>query len=638
VLTGWLVLALLTGAVALNAVGVAVRVGPSGRAELATVAATAFYGFLATPVLLLGFVGLLTARNLGLVEGLAMAGTFALLVGGRPVRVHLGDCARAFRGLATLPRDALVEAARARSLVLLGVVCAGLLIVHTLLVAVLVPCTSWDGLMYHGPIVGFAIQNHGFAPVPLPPNDTVQATNGYPRVCEAVGVWFTIFTDVTLLELPNVLAAPAMMLAAYALVRRFGDRVTSMGYAAALILMPQAWAQLCQVCIDIQVGFFAVAALYFATRPTLRTRDVWCATAALALLMGSKFSGLSMVPPIALVAYARLIPSSLRRRPLSTLSAIVGGGLALLGIAAAFPLRNWRAFKNPLWPVSFDNARLGIHWKGLKTMAEVVADSPMRPIVDAAYEVPVHGFRDIIDRGYGYGLAWVVIPLGLLAVAIGGAVVAAELLRIKERRWASTLGWVLLLLVVGLFTAPTLSGRNARYNLHLVAGLMAAVAWLFSRQAWARPREGAVATAIVLSLMPFFWTDGFQWAWGMTDDPWAVFLHPLAHHRYLEKPTFDFLAQQRAAELAPGDEVDFDDGIIFIGALWNFDFSSSIRYVPFESEKAFLATIDRRAPRWVAAGNPGAQAALEHSHCWQLVGKLSPVGEQRVYRRLARSS
>ncbi len=639
-LLGWMVLGALTSAAALNAVGIGVRArAPEGRnrSELAVVAGTAFYALLAGPVLFLGFLGRLTSLNLGLFSAALMAGLFALLAraGRRTPGGHLAECLGALGALAALPGEALAETARARSVAFVGLVFAGAMIAYALVVAVLIPATSWDGLMYHEPIVGFAIQNHGFAPVSLPPNDTVQATNGYPRVCEAIGMWLCIFTDSTLVEAPNVIAAPAMMLAAYGLARRFGDRATALGWASVLPLMPQAWAQLCQVYIDVQVAFFALAAIYLATRPRYRVRDAVLATVALALLMGSKFSALSMVPPIALVAYARLALRWLRARPVAVVGTAVGGSAALAAVAGAFLLRNWQAFSNPLWPVTYDNARFGIHWKGLRSLEAIVADAPLHEIVSAMYDPPGKGLRDVIDRGYGYGIAWVVVPVGLVALAIAVAAVAAQRLRWIDRRGLENLGWVLFPIALGLFTAPTLSGRNARYNLHLVAGLTVAITWLFAGRRWLRAREGVMAAAIALSILPLFWTDGYLWSWGMTDDPAAIFRRPFAHHQYIEAPTFDLLAKERSAELGAGDRVVFDEGIIFVGALWNFDFSNSVEFVPFQSEKDFLASVDRANAKWVAAGTSGAQNALLRSHRWQLVGKISSAGDERVYRRVS---
>ncbi len=283
---GWLVLTGLTALAALDALGIAVRARPAGRAELGVIASAVFFAFLSLPVLALGYAGWLTPLRLGGVSLTVFAAAFALLARRAGVRALLVESRRAAAGLARMPLDALREAARARSVVLLGLLGAGGVVLAALVLTVFVPNGAWDGFLYHEPIIGFAIQNHGFAVVPLQLHQTAQAINGYPHLCESVGIWFVIFTDKTLIELPNTLAAPAMMLAAYVLVRRFGDRVTSMGWACVLLLVPQAWTQLCQTYIDVEVAFFALAALAFVTRPAYRLRDAVLATLALVLFAG----------------------------------------------------------------------------------------------------------------------------------------------------------------------------------------------------------------------------------------------------------------------------------------------------------------------------------------------------------------
>src|SRR5262249_7274412 len=135
----------------------------------------------------------------------------------------------------------------------------------------------------------------------------VQQVNGFPRLCESVAIWFCIFTDKTLIEIGNTLAAPGLVLATYALVRRYcSDAALSMGWGAALLLVPANYSQLRTSLIDVQVGFFLVAALHFATRPALRFKDAVAATGLLCLLVGSKGTALVWAPPIVLVLYVRL--------------------------------------------------------------------------------------------------------------------------------------------------------------------------------------------------------------------------------------------------------------------------------------------------------------------------------------------
>ena len=81
---------------------------------------------------------------------------------------------------------------------------------------------SWDGMGYHEPMIGFALQNHGFRPAPVPRVVFYEAINGLPRHCEMTALWLVAFVDRRLIELPNTLASPMFLLGVYLLAKRFG--------------------------------------------------------------------------------------------------------------------------------------------------------------------------------------------------------------------------------------------------------------------------------------------------------------------------------------------------------------------------------------------------------------------------------
>jgi hypothetical protein len=244
--------------------------------------------------------------------------------------------------------------------------------------------------------------------------------------------------------------------------------------------------------------------------------------------------------------------------------------------------------------------------------------------------------EDVIYRGYGYAVVWVLFPVGLLALVAG--LVAAFLERVggREKSDASNLGLVLLLVVAGIVTTPTLNGQSARYNLYLVGGLMVAAVWLLAARPWSRMRDGVLAAALALSIVPLFWMRGRGWYWVSTNFPEDVVLHPLDSRTELARPSFDLLAHQRNTELARGDVAAFDQDVTFIGALWNFDFSNRVHYVKYESSREFLSALDGVAARWSAvAKEGGARQALEQSGRWELVGSITPDGDV-VFRRRGR--
>ncbi len=621
-LLGWITLAVLTFFAAAAALAIALRSEPSGRAELGIVASAAFFGLIATPVLVLGYTNLLTATRLAIVACVWFLGVFALASRGRPPTKWLREIGHAAASLMTLPLEALEEAVRARSVVTIGMMWTAGVLTLAFVLTVFVPNATWDGFLYHEPIMGFAIQNHGFKVVDLQMGQAVQATNGYPRLCESMSIWLVIFTDKTLIELPNELAAPAMMLVAYALARRFGDRLTAAAWACVLMLMPQSWAELCQTYIDIEVAFFTLVAIYFATRPQFRVRDALLATLGMLLALGSKSSALTTVPPLALIAYARLAVHHGRSRKLATLSTIACGSALLAAVASIVPLRNWSAFRNPLWPVSFESAVLGVHWHGLITLRELTSSVSLADELKIVYGVPMMGLGDVIARGYGYALAWVVGPLALVGVVLGAiASIRAAQLRL-----------LLLATVACVFTAPSLGGHNARYDIHIVACLLAVVTWLLSRARWKTVRVQALASAMVLSMVPFSWMGGFGWYWVSTKHPEDVLRHPLESRVALARPEFDAIAQAREREIGAGDVVVFDEKVDFIGALWNFHFSNTVEYVPFVSRKSFAAELARRKPKWVAIGDSDEAKSVLESEAWEYVGPIAPT-TYPVYRR-----
>jgi hypothetical protein len=283
--------------------------------------------------------------------------------------------------------------------------------------------------------------------------------------------------------------------------------------------------------------------------------------------------------------------------------------------------------------VTFQSSALGIHWDGLITIQDLGTVKPLHELIEQAYGIPAGGMEDVILRGYGYAITWLVIPLGLFAVAVGLVAAGLELARWRERSVASNLGLVLLLFVAGVVTTPTLNGQSARYNTHLVALLMVAVTWLLARRPWTRLREAVLGAALALSIVPLFWMKGRGWYWVSTEHPEDIVMHPLQSRTALERPAFDLLAQKRNTELLPGDWVVFQQDIAFIGALWNFDFSNRVKYVKYDSSAQFVTEAEACSPKWIAVGKDSdARKTLEQTRRWELVGEIHHDGDV-VFRR-----
>jgi hypothetical protein len=311
---------------------------------------------------------------------------------------------------------------------------------------------------------------------------------------------------------------------------------------------------------------------------------------------------------------------------------VLGGGALLAALPAHYLGRNWTAFGNPFWPITMDSDRLGIHWPGLATLRHMAPEPPLKEIIDAAYGLPIAGIGDIVVRGYGYGVAWVVVPIALVAVPVLLARAAAEQLDRQRSGQAMNLLLVLAPTALGLFATPSLN--IPRYNLHIVAGAMFLATWLASGKAWARAREGLVAAAVVLSILPFFWLGVWPWSWASTDDLKGRLVHPLSSPAaYVDRPTFDLVNRQRFEEIHAGDRVAYTD-FDFPGALWNFDFSSRLEFLSFTTRDAYLASVERYDPKWVAVSADGeARKALESTGKWELVGQIVSADSGVALRR-----
>jgi len=629
---GWLLLISLTAVAALDSIIVAKRMQPSGRAELATIASAVLCALIAAPVLALGYSDHLTKGNLVAAASCLFVAVFATAAGRRP-RETLHEAWHTWRALARMPRDAVGEAWRARSVIAIGLIVAIGLFVAAFLLTVFVPNATWDGFLYHDAIIGFALQNHGFAPVALSHDVANQATNGYPKLGESLQIWLVIFTDRTIVEMPNNFGAGALMLASYVLARRFTGRLDAMGWAVVVLFVPQLWAQLCQTYVDVLVAFFAVTLIHFATRPTLRLRDVWMMTLASMLWTLSKGSAPAIAPFIACLGWIRLLVKHRSARRAAAIGTILTTGILVAAGATFVPLRNWHVFGNPFWPVTIDV--MGHHFDGCDSLKNIATTLPFGESIQMAYNAPIGGVPDAQQRGYGYALAWIVGPIALVGIVLGASAAIKELIGLRERTEATNVGLLIVALVMCCFAAPNLGGNEARYNLHVVACVVAIAAWALARPRWSAVRRVAIPISMALTLIPLTWMRGAGWYWVSTRHYEDILAHPLAARVVLPRPEFDVIASAREHELHAGDLVVFDDHITFIGALWNFDMSNRIAFVPYKNARDFVRSVDERAPKWVVVGESDeARKTLEATGRWEYVGPLTP-NISAVYRRKA---
>ena len=204
----------------------------------------------------------------------------------------------------------------------------------------------------------------------------------------------------------------------------------------------------------------------------------------------------------------------------------------------------------------------------------MVPDPPLATLASVKYGVPLGGVGDVIRRDYGYAVPWVIVPLGALSLGLALLVSIRELV---SRRAGRAVDLLVLSFpaLIALRLSPSLS--IARFNVHIVTSLMFAVSWLAGQKRWHRWGEGAVAAAIALSIIPFFWMQG---------------------------------------------------------VLWNFRFSNRVEYIEFTRSDEFLERLAQFQSKWVAVGasSPARGALDSRPRDWEFVGEAAHAGTTVIYR------
>jgi hypothetical protein len=627
----WLTLAVLSLLAFVASLSLCVRADYDSRSERAVATAALWHGIIVLPILTLAWINRLTPATLGASVVLLSLVAFALSLPRGGVRAHLQNTLNAFWGIVRLPIDAIWWTRR--SFVVVGVVATMGCLIWTACLSYLAPSSAWDGIWYHEMIVGYTIQNRGFQIVDVPAG--LQHVNGFPRVCEALNLWFVIFTDRRLIELPNSVMGAPLTLSVYAIARRYTGRNAAMGWACAILLMPGVVLQLASTYIDVHVATLFLGALVFCTRPQLRLRDAWMAALWLGLLAGSKGMALAWVPLLGIVGLGRAIAQNGARRPWPVAGTIVGGMFLALLIAGPFYLRNWLVFKNPLWPITVHSQRFHIHWAGVHDVLEM--NKPVKEMILTMLSAPVpgHDWPDTRVYGYGLGIPWLVLPVGALALFIAVVKYAAYVAGLVPRdRRLENLLIVVFPMLLTIPTSPALWA--ARYNIHLPVAFMFLAAWLFGTRALLQ--EAFTSIAIMTSLMMLWWAEP---GW-ITHFSTALYL---AHQSPNERAAFHSAeygmaretALARDAELGRGDIAAYAATVLFPGLLWNETFSNRIQYFPPGADAADLVDrVEASGAKWLAVGSGSAewQILTTRTARWQEVGVASTTGPPSIaYRR-----
>ncbi len=648
--------AILAFSVATTLVTLAAFVAPalarrSGRASRIVIASLAWNAFVIGPIYFLGLTDRLYANVLAPVVAavaLVVLGMACLRLGsGLALREILRTAATFVR----LPFDAFVIARREGGFGTVVVPIAFGIGAWLSAMAVLEPTWGdWDCLWYHEPMIGFAIQNHGFAMVPLEPY--AQKINGYPRLTEMTMLYFGIFHGRWAIDLVNPLFLPLLSVSTYALCRDLGARMsTAIVFGASMVLLPGVVRLVPTTMVDPHATALFVAACFYACRRHFGRADAVLGIVAVTAAIGAKT--FLWVPAffLCLTLLVRILRRGRRFGAVATLGLVAFGVSATLGMLAFTAYRNYVHFHNPLWPdLKVDIPRLGIHWPGnyvyedpnRPLTEQVNADIPWTDFLKRLYARPftVNNGHDwqIID--YGLGAACTLLPLGALFTVLASSEAIVRLLFRRacpdpERRGThASILRIALPLVVSVAASP--APYIGRYHL----GMLAMAAAVLCGHASLRRRdgylEGIAAVLAIGSLVTVAWNDR---GWIASPSDLETLARTPAPERYVREELGSAIRRStglaRERELGPGDVVVFER-IAFVALLWNDHYTNRVRWLedfpdPFVKADEFGAT-------WIYAGRGGwfDTHAREPERGWELVGELETERFGHIYRRRRR--
>ncbi len=599
------------------------------RAEQALAASLATIAFVAIPVHVLGWLGWLTRSMLmGSIALLSLSVIVPMLALSRP-RLW-----RAMRGLSELAIESVRVPWRERSLALLGLFSVFALSAWTACLAYFAPSSAWDGVMYHEPMVGFALQNRGFEWVGLErANAMLGPVDGYPRVSENLMLFFAAVWDRRLIDVVPSLFLPIILLATYVLIRRFvASRTTALGMASAFALLPAILLQLRSTFVDVPSIAFVCASVAFVCRRDPRADDLWIAGLALGLLGASKITGLLIVPLLGALGLGLAIACAVRRRSGAPLVHALGGMLLVFALMAPTYVRNWTRTHNLTWPSAVEMETLGIHWTGpiAITNMNVPTEQAIRWFFGPP--IPNEQHHDTKDNGYGNVPPFIIPPLAILGLFAA----MRRTLRGKERDQALLLlAWTIPLLCT---FALTPARHWARLNLHVVLAAWVLAAWWIGQRKRRLLAEGVQGALIIGALITLWWSE----------PAWDVDLERLSRLRAmpaLERaaardgiftlmPTETVRARER--ELRQGDLLVFGQHP-FVGLLWNERFDNRVEYIDPRAHHGaeWVREAERRGAKWaVVSGQSALAHLLRQSESWEEVGPADGTREPTIaFRR-----
>lgn len=623
----------MSAVIALASLALASRWYPHGIGERGLAAVALALGHVHVVTSALGWTQTLTRTSVVLLSIVLSLGQLALAFGpSRDRAVIARRMTEPFTALVSLLRDERSLTSGAT----LGFVWVFGLALYTFGVAYLAPSGAWDGLWYHEPMVGFAIQNHGYQWVDLP--DWLQWINGYPRGCENFMLFIAILGDRRLIDgVPSVMLLTSL-LAFYVMAQRFaGWKSGALLFGCVLVTIPGVALQLRSTYVDVTVLATFLPAFHFATRDRVRAADLWMIGLTLGLMGTTKLNVVMYAGMVGLVALARAWPFLQRDRRLWLHFA----GAVVLFLALAVPTyaRNIAMHANPFWPLRVDSpflAQHGIHIDGPNNIMppSLSFEDALHHLFDAPE--PGSDYHDTRSHAYGYGLSFIGIPL-LMASLWFLARFGRRALRqgsVAARRFG---GFASVFVIGALTMILSPSFAWARFQLPApAAGLLAMHAAQGLRARPGRALGASLGFAMLFAnALTLFWAAP---AWDVTvHEAYDLFLSPPAERVLADTSNCLLVHDTRAARersIGTGDVVAITDRITFVGNVWNERFDNRVVFVRPRPRAEFLAELDRIGAEWLYAPRMSAEASAAASapERWHLLGTAS--FEEVIYERV----
>jgi hypothetical protein len=606
------------------------------RAERAMVALLGAAALVIVPVHALAWLGLVTRSSvLGATCGLATALMIAGYLTGSPITRSLATACDLFR----LPIDALILAWRRRHIAGLGVLAVVAVVLWTTWLAYLISSTAWDALWYHEAIVGYTLQLGGVARAAV--SERHDFINGYPRFGEYLQLWSVVAGEREWIDGMSAVSGVLLLLATYVLIARFvDDRLSAVGFASAIILVPAVALQLRSSLIDVSMAAFAACGMCFATRPVLRAQDVLLGALSLGLLAGTKATGVLLAGLYGAVLTVRVVQRAVHdRRWLAHGGQLVGALAIVLLLAAPSYVRNYVRHGNPIWPLAYSSKALGIEIKGDEQA--VPYDRPLHEVIGSLVSLPEKGkeTHDTRDNGYGNVIPFTVLPLALL----GGLLLMYRALRALVRREpldAAELNLLALFATAVIAAVMVPAIWWGRLHVHLIVIALAACAWLLrgERLRWL---SSLVIAALIIGQLTTLAVS--RPGWGSRTLQRALDLSAMSRseRRALDQGANGRMrtavAQAFENEIGPGDVVATDGGYLFIANLWNHTFSNRVSVEKCPARGTLSKLAQRAGAKWVIAGRkPCIKSLKQDAAIWEEVG---PVNRDSIaFRRRQQKS